>query len=353
MSILKLSANEAIKNLGGNIYSRWYKAGVDINDIDGNYAAQRMKKPCFTPGINTKGISVSINDKVFTIGSCFARGIEKALMARNFNVLSASSDFNSFELINDSVTALGSTNKYNTYSILNEIRWALDPECAFPVNSVVEVSENKWVDPHINQTLKRVDNKGTIERRNVVTRVNEKIKECKLIVITLGLIEVWRDDAEGVYLNIAPTKEMQDRYKDRYSFHVVDYQENLDNLEKISALLQKYGDPDLKVIVTVSPVPLMATFTQNDVVVANTLSKSTLRTVAEKWASLHENVAYFPSYEIVMNSDKKVAWTDDGRHVQGEIVNNIMDLFVKNFVCAYENDVGIIKRVKKLFTKDN
>lgn len=338
MTILKLTAKKAIKNFGSNIYSRWHKAGVDVNDGEGNYAVQRMKKSIFTPRINIKDIKVSVEDNVFTIGSCFARGIEKSLLARNFKVLSASSDFDSFELYNDSVTALGATNKYNTYSILNEIQWALDPEYPFPEKSVVEVSGNKWIDPHINQTLKLVDKKSTLERRKIITNVNRKIKECDLIVITLGLIEVWHDDVEHVYLNMAPTKDMQERNPDRYSFHVVDYKENLDNLEKISTLLHKFGRPNLKVIVTVSPVPLMATFTQNDVVVANTLSKSTLRTVAEKWASSHENIVYFPSYEIVMNSEKNITWTDDGRHVQGVVVNRIMDLFVNEFVVNADAD---------------
>ncbi len=119
MTILKLTAKKAIKNFGSNIYSRWHKAGVDVNDGEGNYAVQRMKKSIFTPRINIKDIKVSVEDNVFTIGSCFARGIEKSLLARN-------------ESVYNSVTALGATNKYNTYSILNEIQWALDPEYPFP-----------------------------------------------------------------------------------------------------------------------------------------------------------------------------------------------------------------------------
>lgn len=331
MPFLKLTAKDAIKNLGSNKFSRWYKAGIDVTDKLGDFAVQRFKNSYFTPGINTKGIEVSMSDKVFTIGSCFARGIEASLLSRKFDVLSASSDFDSFELINDGVTALGSTNKYNTYSILNEIQWALDSGCSFPKGSIVEVDDGNWVDPHINPTLKIVDKDRTFERRQIVANVNKKIKDCNVIVITLGLIEVWRDDEADVFLNMAPTQVMQKRYEGRYSFHVAGYDENLKNLEKISELLSEYGKPDVKIIVTVSPVPLNATFTQNDVVVANTLSKSTLRAVAEAWASKHDNIVYFPSYEIVMNSDKKLVWAEDARHVNGSAVKHIMDLFMKKF----------------------
>jgi hypothetical protein len=36
---------------------------------------------------------------------------------------------------------LGFTNKYNTYSILNELRWALDPNAVLPSGSIVQVTK--------------------------------------------------------------------------------------------------------------------------------------------------------------------------------------------------------------------
>jgi hypothetical protein len=69
-----------------------------------------------------------------------------------------------------------------------------------------------------------------------------------------------------------------------------------------------------------------------DVVVANTYGKSLLRTVAEEWAAAHENVDYFPSYEIVQNSDRAAAWEPDLRHVTGAAVQHIMDLFVRKYI---------------------
>ena len=87
-------------------------------------------------------------------------------------------------------------------------------------------------------------------------------------------------------------------------------------------------------MVTTSLVPLLATFTDRNVVVANTYSKSMLRVVAEDFAASRPNVHYFPSYEIVMNSDQGASWTDDGRHVQPEVVKHIMSLFQRHFVGA-------------------
>jgi hypothetical protein len=69
-----------------------------------------------------------------------------------------------------------------------------------------------------------------------------------------------------------------------------------------------------------------------DVVVANTYGKSLLRTVAQEWAAAHENVDYFPSYEIVQNSNRAAVWEADLRHVTGAAVQHIMDLFLRSYL---------------------
>jgi GSCFA family protein len=70
----------------------------------------------------------------------------------------------------------------------------------------------------------------------------------------------------------------------RYEFHLTSFAENRANLEGIYALLSEYGHPDVHIVVTVSPVPLMNTFSSTDIVVANTWAKSLLRAVAQEWA---------------------------------------------------------------------
>jgi hypothetical protein len=100
----------------------------------------------------------------------------------------------------------------------------------------------------------------------------------------------------------------------------------------VHGLLTTYGAPDVRIIVTVSPVPLMNTFSTMDIVVANSWAKSLLRAVSQEWAAAHSNVDYFPSYEIVHNSDRREMWEDDLRHVKGQGVQHIMDLFLRNYI---------------------
>lgn len=327
----RIGRPQAVRNFS-NEYARWHKVGIDPFDTSGPFACQRLRRPIFIPAV-TPSFRIKKSDRLFAIGSCFARGIEASLKGRGFQMESAATDFDQFEVIgNRKVTALGFTNKYTTFAMLNELTWALQPGSVFPEDSLVDLDAERCIDPHINPTLKMVNRSGTLERRRVITEVTRRIRDCRVIFLTLGLVETWYDTQAKVFLNSTPNKEMQDLFPKRYEFASTNYLQNMDNLERLHELLTAHGHPDVHIIVTTSPVPLMATFTNQDVVVANTYSKSTLRAVAQDWAASHDNVQYFPSYEVVMNSDRKVSWEDDLRHVSGGVTKHIMDVFMNSFV---------------------
>jgi len=170
-----------------------------------------------------------------------------------------------------------------------------------------------------------------------------------VVIITLGLAEVWRDKIANIFLNHTPIPEAIRSHPDRYEFHITNFAQNLSNLERIHTLLSQFGHPDVQVVVTVSPVPLMATFSGEDVVIANTYSKSMLRTVAQEWAVAHKNVHYFPSYEIVQNSHRLVTWEEDLRHVRAEVANHIMRLFLRH----YSREAAFDEPVQYVATMDS
>ena len=245
-------------------------------------------------------------------------------------VLSRAVEFDPLPGINDKLK-LGLTNKYNTFSIYNELRWALDPNAEFPLNSIVHVGNGTFYDPHTNPALQLGDFDETLRRSELIRSVTRRVSKCRVVVITLGLVEVWRDKTANVFINqVIP--DMLRLYPDRYELHATNFADNFSNLEAIHALLEQFGHHDVRIIVTVSPVPLMATFSPEDVVVANTYSKSLLRAVAQEWAAKYGNVHYFPSYEIVQNSDPRLTWEEDRRHVKGQVVQHIMRLFLRNYL---------------------
>jgi hypothetical protein len=90
--------------------------------------------------------------------------------------------------------------------------------------------------------------------------------------------------------------------------------------------------PQLKIVLTVSPVPLHDTFSGIDILTANSYSKATLRAVAQDVADEHEYIDYFPSYELVTLANPDSAWYPDRRHVQREFVAKIMERFSEIFM---------------------
>lgn len=125
----------------------------------------------------------------------------------------------------------------------------------------------------------------------------------------------------------------------RYAFEVSRYEENMANMERIHQLMAAHN-PDCKILVTVSPVHLWATFRQDcDVISASCNSKSTLRAVADAFAAAHDNVVYFPAYEIAtifrpILGDTYFAAGQENYHVNRETVDFIMAHFFKFFVAS-------------------
>jgi GSCFA family protein len=325
------SAAEAVKNYRENPAATWYKDNTDPKDSSAKYAFQRLGETWFTPQVVPK-FKLRRDDKFFAIGSCFARGIEHCLQNNGIVVESAAPEFSQLQPAKEGVSALGFTNKYNTYSMLNELRWALVPDALFPRESIVRLTTTTWYDPHTTPTLSFAGLEETLQRRALIQAVTTRIKNCRAVVVTLGLAEVWRDIQADVYLNCTPFPSLFKTEPNRYEFHLTTFAQNWSNLEASYDLLVRHGHPDFHVIVTVSPVPLMNTFSTMDIVVANTWAKSLLRAVAQEWAAAHPNVDYFPSYEIVQNSDGAAVWEKDLRHVTGSGVQHIMKLFLRNYL---------------------
>jgi hypothetical protein len=70
-----------------------------------------------------------------------------------------------------------------------------------------------------------------------------------------------------------------------------------ENLSASMAMMREFN-PDLRFVLTVSPVPLTATYSGRHVLVATMYSKSVLRAAAGQLAENNAFVDYFPSYEI-------------------------------------------------------
>ena len=130
--------------------------------------------------------------------------------------------------------------------MLNELRWALDPDAEFPRESIVQLTDTTWYDPHTTPTLEFVGLEETLERRALIQAVTKRIKDCRAVILTLGLAEVWCDVQADVFVNCTPIPSLFKTQPERYEFHLTDFGENLNNPEAITALLSRYGHPDFQ-----------------------------------------------------------------------------------------------------------
>lgn len=321
-----LSTAEATRRYQSSPVTRWARL-VDDDPPPGS-AWQRISDNDFFEPLVRGEFTISREDRVFAIGSCFARGVEDALASLGMDVASRTDAFDQYPM---RVVGWpqGFTNKYNTEAIRNELRWTLEPGEEFPRGALVRLPEGTFQDPYASSNLAFSDEEGTLERHRLLTKVTRQVSSCRIVIVTLGLIEAFFDTKTGLFTNTTPHLMAE---PERFRFRLLSFEQIIEGLEDVYQLLSTRGHSDLQIVVTVSPVPLEATFTGQDVVLANTLSKSLLRAAAGEWTQRHENVHYFPSYEIVMNSAKEAVWRKDGRHVRSPFVRQIMDAFIRTYV---------------------
>ncbi len=307
MPLLVLSAEEALKRVrhGDSRWPRTPEAQAD--------RLIPLAQPRFWPSFK-----ISKSEPIFTVGSCFARNIEKQLIQEGYNV--AASRFEPPANTGFKADPDALLNRYVVWSIGNELKWAFKHGKPFPKRGFVDVGDNKWFDPHLHPLVAPAPLDVVRGRRESIQNYMAQAAEARVFIMTLGLAEAWYDTRTALYLNgVLPTRA-RERHPDRFQFHLLDYEQILQGLELIHGLLGLYGRPDLRMLVTVSPVAMNTTFTGGEVLVANTYSKAVQRAAVEAFVRKHDNVDYFPSYESVMLSDRKRAWREDQAHASDEIV---------------------------------
>ncbi len=191
-----------------------------------------------------------------------------------------------------------------------------------------EEQESGWTDLQLCPGVSLVTLDRAIERRTYLTREYfSRVRDASVVVMTLGLNEVWFDRLTGRHLNAPPSFYATRRHPDRYELHITDVLENVEELKEIRKLILMIN-PDARIIVTVSPVPMSDTFSGRDVMIANMYSKSTLRSAAEIFSQMYENVDYFPSYDIISMSPRNAVYGSDCLHVSDAVVGLMMQFFL-------------------------
>jgi hypothetical protein len=280
--------------------------------------------------------------KIGTAGSCFAQHISRALVENGFHyevVETAPPGLTQKELTAYNYEVF-SARYGNIYTALQLVQLLQRAYGKFqPIDGVWRSPEGRWFDLF----RPRIQPDGYASRRELLADQAQHFKAVRrlfetidVFIFTLGLTETWRDRRDGSIYPICPGCGAGEYDPNRYEFHNFSVAEVSEHLELFLHALMEVN-PKAQVILTVSPVPLIATFEPRHVLQSTVYSKAVLRVAAEEAIRRHSHVHYFASYEIITSSFQTERYFDtDRRTVTTAGVDHVMGVFLRQFTKAME-----------------
>lgn len=274
--------------------------------------------------------------RVATAGSCFAQHIARTLQREKFN----------YFVVDDSPTlapeelkrrgfGVYSARYGNIYTARQLVQLFDRAHGDFhPLDKAWKREDGRFVDPFRPQ----VEPDGFANPKLVttattrhLTQVRRLFKDLEVFVFTLGLTEGWRRRADGAVFPLAPGVAGGGFDADQYEFVNFGADEVLADLHGFARRLRSVN-PQARLIVTVSPVPLIATFEDRHVLTSTVYSKSVLRAAAGAFTRETDGADYFPSYEIVTGTFSRGSYFEpDLRSVTEEGVGHVMRVFLRHY----------------------
>lgn len=271
-----------------------------------------------------------------TYGSCFAQHFSRALLARKMKWLDAepvpSRAPKDLALkYNYGVFSSRTGNIYTAAQLLNWARLAIKEDRI----SSVEL----WMDSEgrVHDLLRsRIEPNGFDSEASALLSVestrrafSRSVLESDVFVFTLGMTEGWVNKASGRSYSTCPGTAVGTFDPENHEFKNYTYPEIKSDLEAAFDMLRSLN-PELKILLTVSPVPLVASASGDHVMVATQYSKSVLRAVAGDLANAFDYIDYFPSYEIISAPPTRATFfAPDMRSVVQSGVDLVMSHFFK------------------------
>lgn len=265
--------------------------------------------------------------KITAFGSCFAANITRHLSSLGYD-LSANRDPDIY------ISRMGD-GMVNTASILGQFEWALE-------------NKKQRADLWHGQKAERY---GYDE--DIRLRTRDVFLATELFIITLGLSEIWYDDMTGeTFWRAVPEQSF---IPGRHKFRVLSVEETRADIAAMYNLIAKHV-PDAKVLFTVSPIPLSATFRNVSCMTANAVSKAIIRAALDEFLRSREDVLnkslfYFPSMEIAQFVFVD-PWEDDGRHPKSYVLDTIMRAFEATY-CIGEATLNDANTMLRMFRAKN
>lgn len=281
---------------------------------------------------------------VATYGSCFAQHIGRSLAARGFNwMITEPAPYRmsaeNRRTYNYDVFTSRTGNIYTTSLLLQWLRWAFED---VPIPDEVWEKDGRFYDPF----RPRVEPNGfaSVEelrasQQQTLESFKRSVTDSDVFVFTLGLTERWINEEGGYEYPMCPGTAAGVFDESVHKFRKMPFDQVEKRLAKALGIMRA-NNKGLKIILTVSPVPLTATKSGNHVLVATMQSKSVLRSVAGEFGDSRKYVDYFPSYEIINSPTFRGGFFEPNqRSVTAHGVDFVMDSFFRDLETAFGEDI--------------
>lgn len=276
-------------------------------------------------------------DKVATAGSCFAQHIGRHLAANGCNYLVTESAHpivgpQAERVLNYRLFTARYGNIYTARQLLQLFERAYGR--FVPNENVWKESEGLFLDPfrpNIQPGGYNCERELEIDRERHLRAVREAFETLDVFVFTLGLTEAWGSRDDGAIFPLCPGVAGGRYSSKKHEFVNFGVDEVVADMTSFISRLRRVN-PRSRVILTVSPVPLVATAEPRHVLVSTVYSKSVLRVACDLLSRRLDKVAYFPAYEVVAGGAGEDYFAADRRSVTEAGVAHVMRLFMRHYV---------------------
>ena len=285
--------------------------------------------------IESVKFQISQSDKISTLGSCFAQHLARHIHKSGYNYL-VTEPLRSDEEQTDTARLMASqfSARYGNVYTVRQALQLLDRASGWVPKEGIWEREGRFYDafrPNVFAGGFKSEDDLINARTSHLAAVNRVFTDSDVVVFTLGLTEAWTSSLDGAVYPIAPGVVADSMDEARHSFKNFTYPEVLSDLLAWCLRLRDMN-PAVRILLTVSPVPLNATYVPQNVWTSTTYSKAVLRSVAGDVSRELEYVDYFPSYEIITCPQVQGRYfEDDLREVKDVGVRHVMKVFGRHY----------------------
>ena len=286
------------------------------------------------PGLVRPRFGIDRATRVATAGSCFAQHIGRYLRLAGCRVLDAEPSPRGMgpQIAKRFGYGLFSARYGNIYTA-RQLRQLLEDAASGHVDrhNVWLLGEDRFVDafrPTVEPEGLHSEAEVLAHREDHLLRLAGLLGRTDVFIFTLGLTEAWEDQETGRVYPVCPGVAGGRFDRARFRFRNFSHSDVLADLEDIQRLLRSF-QTGMELLLTVSPVPMTATASDDHVLTATTYSKAVLRAAAGEFVATADDVDYFPSYEIVTAPASGGPFFEPNmRSVSIEGIEKVMGLFL-------------------------